>query len=219
MIVEAFKTLRATAVPYPGVNVDTDQILPARFLSKPRAGGFAQYLFHDLRFDDEGKEREGFILNRPPYRDARILVGEENFGCGSSRENAVWAVHDYGFQVVIAPSFGDIFFSNSLKNGLLPIRLKHDAVAAIITLLSEQQGATLEIDLAAQTVTDPNGKVHAFDIDGFSKHSLLNGIDELDYTLAQMDRIDEFERRHRAEQEWVMPDGSGNPASSAGGAG
>jgi 3-isopropylmalate/(R)-2-methylmalate dehydratase small subunit len=204
--VEAFKTLRGTAVPYPGVNVDTDQILPARFLSKPRAGGFAQYLFHDLRFDDSGKEREAFVLNRPPYREARILVGEENFGCGSSRENAVWAVHDFGFQVVIAPSFGDIFFSNSLKNGLLPIRLDRQVVASIMTALREQQGATVEIDLAAQTVKDPNGDVHHFEIDAFAKHCLLNGIDELDYTLAQLDRIAQFEGAHAAEQDWTKPD-------------
>ena len=205
MTVEAFKTLRATAVPYPGVNVDTDQIIPGRFLSKPRAGGFGQYLFHDLRFDNNGKEQESFVLNRPPYRDGRILVGEENFGCGSSRENAVWAVHDFGFQVVIAPSFGDIFYSNSLKNGLLPIKLDHEIVSSIMTALREQQGATIEVDLAAQTVTDPNGGVHHFEIDEFAKHCLLNGIDELDYTLAQMDKIDEFERPHAAEQDWTIP--------------
>ena len=207
-MVEPFKTTRATAVPYTGANVDTDQILPARFLSKPRAGGFAQYLFHDLRFDDEGKERQNFILNRPPYRQAQILVGEENFGCGSSRENAVWAVHDYGIKVVIAPSFGDIFFSNSLKNGLLPIRLEHDVVGSMIAALNEQQGATIEVDLAAQTVTDPDGRVHHFEIDAFSKHCLLNGIDELDYTLSQINKISEFERRHAAEQGWHHPDGS-----------
>ncbi len=214
---QPFKTFRATAVPYAGVNVDTDQILPARFLSKPRAGGFAQYLFHDLRFDDDGKERDNFILNRPPYRSGEILVGEENFGCGSSRENAVWAVGDYGFRVVIAPSFGDIFFSNSLKNGILPIRLKHDAVASILTALNEQQGATMEVDLAAQTVTDPNGGVHHFDIDAFSKECLLNGIDELDYTLAQADKISAFERRHAAEQGWVAPEAAA-PIQAADGA-
>ncbi|MEH2480535.1 3-isopropylmalate/(R)-2-methylmalate dehydratase small subunit [Nitrobacteraceae bacterium AZCC 2146] len=211
---QAFKTLRATAVPYPGVNVDTDQILPARFLSKPRAGGFAQYLFHDLRFDDNGKEHESFVLNRPPYRDARILVGDENFGCGSSRENAVWAVHDFGFQVVIAPSFGDIFLSNSLKNGLLPIKLDQRVVSSIMKTLREQQGATIEVDLAAQTVTDPNGDVHGFDIDAFAKHCLLNGIDELDYTLAQMDKISEFERPHAAEQDWTIPSTANISSSS-----
>lgn len=205
MTVEPFKTLRATAVPYAGVNVDTDQILPARFLSKPRADGFAQYLFHDLRFDDAGKEREGFVLNTPPYREGEILIGEDNFGCGSSRENAVWAVYDYGFRVVVAPSFGDIFFSNSLKNGLLPVVLKREAITSIMTQLKEQQGATVEVDLAAQTLTDPNGQVHTFDIDPFSKHCLLNGIDELDYTLSQMDKIDEFEKRHAAEQGWTAP--------------
>jgi 3-isopropylmalate/(R)-2-methylmalate dehydratase small subunit len=203
---EPFRTLRATAVPYPGVNVDTDQILPARFLPKPRALGFAQYLFHDLRFDDDGRERGNFILNRPPYRQAQILVGEDNFGCGSSRENAVWAVSDYGFRVVIAPSFGDIFRSNSLKNGLLPITLDVGTVGSILTQLSEQQGATLEVDLAAQTVTDPSGAVHRFDIDEFSKHCLMNGLDELDYTLAQIDTIEAFERRHAAAQGWNMPE-------------
>lgn len=200
---EPFRTLRATAVPYPGVNVDTDQILPARFLPKPRALGFAQYLFHDLRFDDDGRERDSFILNRPPYRHAQILVAEENFGCGSSRENAVWAVSDFGFRVVIAPSFGDIFRSNSLKNGLLPIVLDHSTVHSILARLAEEQGATIGVDLAAQTVTGPNGDVHHFDIDEFSKHCLMNGLDELDYTLAQMDRIEAYERRHAAEQGWT----------------
>lgn len=202
---EPFKTVTATAVPYPGANVDTDQILPARFLSKPRAEGFAQYLFHDLRFDDGGKEREDFVLNTPPYRHGEILVGEDNFGCGSSRENAVWAVADYGFRVVVAPSFGDIFFSNSLKNGLLPVVLKRDAISSIMIQLKEQQGATIEVDLAAQTLTDPNGAVHSFEIDEFSKHCLLNGIDELDYTLSQKDQIDAFEKRHAAEQGWTLP--------------
>jgi 3-isopropylmalate/(R)-2-methylmalate dehydratase small subunit len=205
MTVEPFKTLRATAVPYAGVNVDTDQILPARFLSKPRTDGFAQYLFHDLRFDDAGKEREGFVLNTPPYRHGEILVGEDNFGCGSSRENAVWAVSDYGFRVVVAPSFGDIFFSNSLKNGLLPVVLDREAIGSIMTQLRQQQGATIEVDLAAQTLTDPNGTVHSFEIDAFSKHCLLNGIDELDYTLSQKDKIDAFEKRHAAEQGWTVP--------------
>ncbi|MCF6121707.1 3-isopropylmalate dehydratase small subunit [Mesorhizobium sp. M7A.F.Ca.CA.001.07.2.1] len=203
---EPFKSVTATAVPFPGVNVDTDQILPARFLSKPRAEGFSQYLFHDLRFDDGGKERENFVLNTPPYRHGEILVGEDNFGCGSSRENAVWAVADYGFRVVVAPSFGDIFFSNSLKNGLLPVVLKRDAISSIMIQLKEQQGATIEVDLAAQTLTAPNGAVHSFEIDEFSKHCLLNGIDELDYTLSQKDQIDAFEKRHAAEQGWTVPD-------------
>ena len=199
---EPFKTLKARALPYVGVNVDTDQILPARFLSKPRSGGFAQYLFHDLRFDDEGGEKPGFVLNHPVYRDSQILVGEQNFGCGSSRENAVWAIADYGFRAVIAPSFGDIFSSNSLKNGLLPVRLAEEAVQELLAGLQREPGAAIEVDLAAQTVKGPDGE-YSFDIDPFSKHCLLNGIDELDYTLSQLDKIEEFERRHAAEQGWV----------------
>lgn len=200
---EPFQTLRAPAVPFFGANVDTDQILPARFLSKPRAGGFAQYLFHDLRFDEEGRERPDFILNQPQYRESRILVGEQNFGCGSSRENAVWAVSDYGFRAVVASSFGDIFFANSLKNGVLPVVLGQDVIEKLMASLQARRNGAIEIDLAAQTLTDLDGVAHHFDIDPFSKHCLLNGIDELDYTLAQMDQIDAFERRHLAEQGWT----------------
>lgn len=200
MTVESFETFRAPALPFAGINVDTDQILPARFLSKPRSGGFGQYLFHDLRFDETGAERSGFVLNQPAFRNTRILVGEENFACGSSRENAVWAIADYGYRVVVASSFGDIFFSNSLKNGLLPVVLPAEATTALIAALSREPGATIEVDLEAQRLTGPDGVTHSFDIDPFSKHCLLKGIDELDYTLSQMDKVDEFERR-RAESE------------------
>lgn len=207
MIVQPFTTLRAPAVPFLGANVDTDQILPARFLSKPRSGGFSQYLFHDLRFNEDGTEKPDFVLNREAYRQARILVGEQNFGCGSSRENAVWAVYDYGFRAVVAPSLGDIFRANSLKNGLLPVVVDAGVVASLIASLQAEPGRSVEIDLAAQTLTDVHGAVHSFDIDAFSKHCLLNGIDELDYTLSQMDQIDAFERRHAAEQGWDIPAG------------
>lgn len=202
---EPFTILRAPAVAVPGANIDTDQILPARFLSKPRAGGFAQYLFHDLRFNEDGDERPGFPLNRPERKAARILVGGENFGCGSSRENAVWAICDYGFRAVIAPSFGDIFSSNSLKNGLLPVVLQPAEVASIIETLQGAGDLAIEIDLAAQQVIDPAGAAHPFPIDPFSKDCLLNGVDELDYTLSQMDRIDEFERRRADENDWPAP--------------
>lgn len=200
---EPFKTVRASALPFAGNNVDTDQILPARFLSRPRAGGFAQYLFHDLRFNEDGSEKAGFILNQPQYRESRILIGEQNFGCGSSRENAVWAVGDYGFRAVVAESFGDIFFANCLKNGVLPVVMPPETIEALMISLRAQRNGAIEIDLAAQTLTDLDGVAHPFDIDPFSKHCLLNGIDELDYTLSQMDRIDAFERRHAAEQGWA----------------
>ncbi len=197
---DAFTSLRAVAVPFGGINVDTDQIIPARFLSKPRSGGCGQYLFHDLRFDENGKERDGFILNHPAYRRARILVGEANFGCGSSRENAVWAVQDYGFRVMIAPSYGDIFYANSLKNGLVPVILEPADVASLISALNAHPGASIAVDLALQTVTAVDGGVHGFDIDPYSKQSLLNGIDEMTHTLSQMDKIEAFERRQTAEQ-------------------
>jgi 3-isopropylmalate/(R)-2-methylmalate dehydratase small subunit len=202
---EPFKTLRAAALPFAGNNVDTDQILPARFLSRPRAGGFAQYLFHDLRFNDDGSEKPGFVLNLPQYRESRILVGEQNFGCGSSRENAVWAVADYGFRVVVAESFGDIFFANCLKNGVLPVKMPPEVVDWLMSSLQERRNGAIEIDLAAQALTDLDDVAHHFDIDPFSKHCLLNGIDELDYTLSQMDKIDAFERRRSAEQGCLPP--------------
>jgi 3-isopropylmalate/(R)-2-methylmalate dehydratase small subunit len=193
---ERFTPLNAAAVPFAQPNVDTDQIVPARFLQKPRRDGFGQYLFHDLRFRADGSENPGFILNQPPYRAARILVAGQNFGCGSSRENAVWALYDYGFRMAIAPSFGDIFFNNCLKNGLLPVTLSHEIVGALLVSLQASPGQALQADLASQTVVFGNGARHEFAIDPFSKYCLLNGIDELDYTLSRMDEIVAFEREY-----------------------
>jgi 3-isopropylmalate/(R)-2-methylmalate dehydratase small subunit len=198
---EPFTTLRATAMPFIGVNVDTDQILPARFLSKPRSGGFAQYLFHDLRFAGDGSENPAFVLNQPRFRDSRILVGEDNFACGSSRENAVWAICDYGFRAAIAPSFGDIFYNNSLKNGFLPITLPGPVVAAMIRALLDGPATSIGIDLPAQTVTGPDGGVHRFEIAAFPKHCLVNGIDELDYTLTHLAAIDAYEQERGLESD------------------
>jgi 3-isopropylmalate/(R)-2-methylmalate dehydratase small subunit len=194
-----FTTFSSHGVPFHGADTDTDRILPARFLSKPRAGGFAQYLFHDLRFREDGSTVADFVLNHPHYQNAEILVCEENFGCGSSRENAVWAISDYGFRVVVAPSFGDIFYSNCLKNGVLAVVLKPEATAAIRASLVPGSNAAITVDLTAQTITAPGGEVYRFEIDPFSKHCLLNGIDEMDYTLAQMDEIDAFERRREID--------------------
>ncbi len=184
---QRFTTLEAVAMPIAQPNVDTDQIIPARFLQKLRKDGFGQYLFHDLA------ENPDFVLNRPAYREARILVAEQNFGCGSSRENAVWALYDRGFRVVIAPSFGDIFFTNCLKNGLLPVVLPTDVVD---DLLPSLRGQSLKVDLESQLVTLPDGAGHHFDIDPFARHCLLNGIDELDYTLSLMQEIAAFERSY-----------------------
>ena len=193
---EPFQRLEAVALPIARPNCDTDQILPARYLQKPRANDFGQYLFRDLRFRNDGSEEPEFVLNRAAYRPARIVVAGRNFACGSSREHAVWALYDYGFRAVIAPSFGDIFFSNALKNGLLPIVLPAAAVAQMIEAVQAVPGSRIGVDLEAQTVAAPDGAAHGFAIDPFSKHCLLNGLDELDYTLAQVEHIAAFERRY-----------------------
>ena len=192
---EPFLRIDATAVPIGVPNIDTDQIIPARFLWRKRRDGFGHLLFHDLRFNDAGAPKPDFVLNRDAYRDARIVVADRNFGCGSSREHAVWALYDYGFRAVIAPSFGDIFFSSALKNGLLPIVLPEAVVAGMLAEVQARPGSRMAVDLAAQTVTGPGNASHAFDVDPFSRHCLLNGLDELDYTLSLADRIAEFERR------------------------
>jgi 3-isopropylmalate/(R)-2-methylmalate dehydratase small subunit len=191
-----FEPLDAVALPVAHPNFDTDQILPARYLQKPRSDDFGQYLFRDLRFRKDGSEEPDFLLNQVPYRQAKIVVAARNFACGSSREHAVWALHDYGIRAVIAPSFGDIFVSNALKNGLLPIVLPESVVADIIAALHAGPGRRIEVDLEPQTVTAPDGARHAFEIDPFSRHCLLQGIDELDYTLGRLDEIVAFELRH-----------------------
>jgi 3-isopropylmalate/(R)-2-methylmalate dehydratase small subunit len=195
MTLKPFQNLDAVAVPIAQSNVDTDQIVPARYLQKPRSDDFGKYLFRDLRFRRDGSEEPGFVLNQTPYRDGRVVVAERNFGCGSSREHAVWALYDYGFRAVIAPSFGDIFFSNALKNGLLPVILPEAAVATMLKAIQTAPGSRISVDLAGQNVVAPDGTSHGFDIDPFAKHCLLNGLDELDYTLGFVDQIAEFERR------------------------
>jgi 3-isopropylmalate/(R)-2-methylmalate dehydratase small subunit len=191
---EAFTRLDAVAVPLGRVNVDTDQIVPALYLQKPRSANFGEFLFRDVRHDARGVPRPDFPLNDPVYAGARILVAGRNFGCGSSREHAVWALHDGGFRAIIAPSFGDIFFSNALKNGLLPVRLAEPLVEGLLESLRAASGAHLCIDLAALTVTAPDGSQAAFEVDPFARHCLLEGLDELDYTLTQSARIEAFER-------------------------
>lgn len=197
---QPFPHIAAVAVSMNEPNIDTDQVLPARFLRKPRSGGFGQFLFHDRRFRSDGTEDPEFALNREPFRTALIIVAGKNFGCGSSRENAVWAIHDYGIKVVIAPSFGDIFYNNSLKNGLLPIRLPAETVSALFSKLTATPNQTIEVDLASQTVTLPDGTAYSFDIDPFAKQCLLDGQDELDYTLSRIDEIKAFEERRAREE-------------------
>jgi 3-isopropylmalate/(R)-2-methylmalate dehydratase small subunit len=194
---ECLTYLDSVAVPIASINCDTDQILPARFLQKPRSDDFGQFLFRALRFGADGAERPDFVLNQAPYRGSRIVVANHNFGCGSSREHAVWALYDYGIRAAIAPSFGDIFFINCLKNGLLPIVLPESVVLPLLDNLSAKPGSRIAIDLPAQTATLPDGSIHAFEMEPFAKECLLRGMDEIDYTLSHRDRIDAFERNHK----------------------
>ena len=193
-----FTTLTARAVPLDIVNVDTDRIVPARFLRKPRSEGYQNFLFHDLREADRN-----FVLDRPEFRGAQILVAAENFGCGSSREGAVWALAGSGLRAWIAPSFGDIFFENSFKNGVLAIVLPLERVAAIRAMLAANPGAEMTIDLPAQTVTSPDGSVDPFEIDPFRKECLLAGVDEIDLTLRYERDIAAYEARQREETPWL----------------
>jgi 3-isopropylmalate/(R)-2-methylmalate dehydratase small subunit len=197
---EPFVRLDAIALPLARPNVDTDQIIPARYLQKPRTDNFGDYLFRDLRYRADGSENPAFPLNDEAWRDARIIVGERNFGCGSSREHAVWALYDHGFRAAIAPSFGDIFATNALKNGLLPIVLPAPVVDGILHDLGRRPGSRIVVDLPVQTVTAPDGTRHAFEVDAFSKHCLLEGLDEISYTLTLLPEIERFEaQRSRAE--------------------
>ncbi|MGE0852481.1 MAG: 3-isopropylmalate dehydratase small subunit [Hyphomicrobiaceae bacterium] len=200
---EPFKPLDAVAAPLGVPNIDTDQIIPARFLWRKRGDGWGHLLFHDLRFDDGGTPRAEFILNRPEFRDARVVVADRNFGCGSSREHAVWALYDYGIRAVIAPSFGDIFFNNSLQNGLLPVVLPASTVDAFITALVQAPGTRIKVDLEAQCVTGSDGVPHAFEIDPFRKQCLLDGADELAFTLGLDEQIDAFEKAYERTVSWL----------------
>jgi 3-isopropylmalate/(R)-2-methylmalate dehydratase small subunit len=200
---EPFTRLTATAAPIDIVNCDTDRILPARLLRKPRAPGYERWLFHDVRFDPEGRERPEFVLNQAPYRGARILVAGANYGCGSSREQAVYAMYDYGIRCVIAPSFGDIHYGNALQNGLLPVVLAEADCDRLRAQLHEKPGAALTVDLPAQTVTAPDGAGYRFEIDPAAKERLLKGLDDIGLVLQHAERIEAFEDRYLAEYPWA----------------
>ena len=174
-------------------NVDTDQIIPKQFLKRVERSGFGQYLFYDWRFDEDGNERPEFVLNRPEYRDATILVAGPNFGCGSSREHAPWALQDWGLQVIIAPSFADIFYNNCLKNGLLPVILPEDTVAEILRASQLSQGLELTVDVKTKSVRFDDNRAVPFPLDAYSQESLLQGLDEIGRTLRLEASILRFE--------------------------
>jgi 3-isopropylmalate/(R)-2-methylmalate dehydratase small subunit len=201
--------------PLDRANVDTDQIIPKQFLKSIRRTGFGPNLFDEWRYLDVGQPYQDnskrplnkeFVLNHERYQGASVLLARENFGCGSSREHAPWALEEYGFRSIIAPSYADIFFNNSFKNGLLPIILSEADVDELFKVVEANPGYQLNVDLAAQTVTREDGKVYTFEIDAFRKHCLLNGLDDIGLTLVDGDAIATFESKHRATQPWLFRD-------------
>jgi 3-isopropylmalate/(R)-2-methylmalate dehydratase small subunit len=200
---DKFTTLTAIAAPLPLANVDTDKIIPARFLKTIKRSGLGVHLFDTLRFDPDGAERPDFVLNQPPYRAAQILIAHENFGCGSSREHAPWALLDFGIRCVIAPDFADIFFNNCFKNGILPIRLPRAVCDTLMADAAMGGNARLTVDLARQVVVRPNGDEIAFDIDAFRKHSLLEGLDDIGQTLSHAASIDHYEQARQQARPWL----------------
>ena len=200
---EKFNTLQGIAAPFPMVNVDTDRIIPARFLKTIKKTGLGKNLFNELRYNGDGSEKPEFILNKPAYREARILVAGDNFGCGSSREHAPWALIDFGIRCVIAPSFADIFNNNASKNGMLLIALPQDTVDKLMEDAEKGGNARLSVDLEKQQIVRPDGEVIDFDIDPFKKHCLLNGLDDIALTLQKDDRIGAFEEARKAARPWA----------------
>jgi 3-isopropylmalate/(R)-2-methylmalate dehydratase small subunit len=197
-----FGKLTAVAAPLPLINVDTDMIIPARFLKTIKRTGLGDGLFSTLRFNEDGSNREGFVLNKPAYKDAEILIAGKNFGCGSSREHAPWALLDYGIKCIIAPSFADIFYNNSSKNGILLVQLPKEEVDKLMKNAEHGANATLSIDLEAQEITGSDGVVLKFEINKFKKHCLLNGLDDIGLTMQKGDKINNYEERVRIAQPW-----------------
>lgn len=197
---KAFRRLRSVAAPLARANIDTDQILPGQFLKTLSRDGLGKHLFHSLR------QEPGFVLNNPPWNQAKILVTLDNFGCGSSREHAPWALLDFGIRCIVAPSFADIFASNCFKNGILTVTLPRSTVATLLELAAEPSTATLEVDLESQTVTAQDRREWSFDIEPQRKQDLLLGIDEIARSLSFADRIREFEQTRRQTQPWLQPD-------------
>ncbi len=200
---EPFKTLTGIAAPLPLINVDTDMIIPKQFLKTIKRSGLGVNLFDEMRYAQDGSEIPDFVLNRPAYREASILIAGDNFGCGSSREHAPWALLDFGIRCVVAPGFADIFYNNCFKNGILPIVLPQEEVDLLMADAENGANARMTVDLEAQTVTRPDGSVIPFEVDPFRKHCLLNGLDDIGLTLEKVASIDAFEKKAAQERPWV----------------
>ena len=201
---EKFTTLTGVAAPLPMVNVDTDKIIPKQYLKTIKRTGLAEGLFYEMRHDQAGNPIDGFVLDQPAYRDAKIMVTGANFGCGSSREHAPWAFLDFGIRCIIAPSFADIFYNNCFKNGILPITLPEDQVEALMGDARRGENAVFTVDLETQEISRPDDGVVHFDVDPFRKHCLINGLDEIALTLEKTDAIASFEAGHRERQPWLF---------------
>jgi len=201
---EAFTTLTAIAAPLDRPNVDTDQLMPARYMRRPRQDGFQTFLFRDLRFDDAGNEIPEFVLNQAPYRKARILIADRNFGGGSSREQAAWCLSDFGIRCVIAADFGDIFYLNAMKCGLLPVRLDLHICLDLRSQLHAHPGITVTVDLPEQRVEAPDGRQYEFTIDAFHKRRLLEGLDDIGFTLRHEAALSAFELGYRQRFDWLF---------------
>ncbi len=200
---DKFTNLTGIAAPMPLVNIDTDMIIPKQFLKTIKRSGLGVNLFDEMRYDDEGNENPDFVLNQPQYRDAEILVAGDNFGCGSSREHAPWAIKDFGIRCVIAPSFADIFYNNCFKNGILPIALPQEQVDVLMKDAEKGSNARIVVDLEAQTVTTSDGETFTFEVDPFKKHCLLEGLDDIGLTMEKASSIDSFETKVASERPWV----------------
>lgn len=200
---EKFDKLNSRAAPLDMINVDTDIIIPKQFLKTVKRTGLGVSAFYNIRYDDDGNELPDFVLNKPEYKGAEILITGENFGCGSSREHAPWAILDMGIKCVIAPSFADIFFNNSFKNGILPIELPQEQVDELMQESKDHPDALIEVDLEKQTITRGNKFSFSFDIDPFRKHCLLNGLDDIGLTLQKDKAIDSFEQDRAKDRPWI----------------
>lgn len=201
---EKFTKLTGVAAAMPLVNIDTDMIIPKQFLKTIQRAGLGINLFAEMRYDDDGGEIEDFVLNQPAYRDAQILVAGDNFGCGSSREHAPWALLDFGIRCVISTSFADIFYNNCFKNGILPIQVTKEQLEKLLDDADRGSNATLSVDLETQEIKGPDGGTISFELDPFRKHCLLNGLDDIGLTLEKKDKVTAFEEKQKLSQPWLQ---------------
>jgi len=201
---EKFVKLDGVAAPMPLVNIDTDMIIPKQYLKTIQRAGLGKSLFAEMRYDNDGNENEDFVLNQPQYRSAQILVAGDNFGCGSSREHAPWALADFGIRCVISTSFADIFYNNCFKNGILPIAVPQEDLDKLMDDAERGSNAVLSVDLEAQEIKGPDGGTISFEIDPFRKHCLLNGLDEVGLTMQKADKVEDFEAKQKLSQPWLQ---------------